>query len=267
MPNWMRILGLTSLEEPRGVRADFCESCLTIGPHWAFDAPPDLSSKGGRDRTTGKQESFQLCQICAARTSLPERIILAPRQAAAEMQIDELLERTHPELGDAEGITRIQTQMETIGNSRSRKIQAMSAFAFSQQDLANDLLRLASIRAGGLLLVILPVGVKLFRNSPAIAVGSMLGMGLALTVYRLWIVPRLVRAELKPAWVRLLSAAGVRFDELSDYLRNQRGRFPLVAWLMKSPGIRILEDPRQLQQEPGTLRAGIDFLPPPRSRF
>ncbi len=259
--SWLaKLLGFGSLSDPRGVRADFCDFCLTISPHWAYDRAAALE-KGSGDSSVAASGSFQLCQICSAKSPLPIGSILMPRAAAQGLDIEDLIEQTNPLLFEAEETERIAYQIAQINSLEERRQLALQAFARGQEDLAMDTFRLADLRIWGGLFLALAIGVKLLRRfiRPGALVFSLVVP--ALLVYRFAIVPRLVRANLRPAWIRLLTGTPVSFGELADFLQANRQRFPRTAKLLRAREYRLLGDDGLLHRDPLALQPGRDFLP------
>ena len=261
----IKILGLGGYSEPRGVRAEFCDHCLAIGPHWVYAVEEGSNSAKSGERPEGF-DSYQLCQICSAKSFLPPQIIVASRTVAKELNIDDLISRTNPELSEDASIERIQTQLEQFKFEETRKVSAMTAFAYSQHDLASDMFRLADIRIWGTLFVFMPPSFKFLpKLGPRLLICISIGAVL-MALYRYLIVPRRVRAILEPAWIRLLTGSEIKFSELTSFVESQKGNFRKTFWLLRSPTISGLQDRLHLDKSPAALRPGIDFLPPPKSR-
>lgn len=256
----MKLLGFGSLSEPRGVRAEFCDFCTTIGPHWAYD----LSTLQKNDQATLERNnsgSFQLCQICSARTALPERVILMPRQSAAGLDIEQLIEKTNPELFEEGQTERIANRLAANQTLEARKQLALQAFARAQEDLATDTLRLADLRIWGGLFIAVAIFFRVLRRIPK-GGGVLLSLViLSVLIYRFLIVPRLIRINQRAAWIRLLSGTTISFGELANFLNASRDRFPRTNWLLKAKEYRSLGDDGYLFRDPNALKAGHDFLP------
>jgi|GEM_PF-4949396 len=256
----MKLLGFGSLSEPRGVRAEFCDFCTTIGPHWAYDLSAiQKNDKPSFDRNNNG--SFQLCQICSARTALPERVILMPRASATGLDIEQLIERTNPALFDEGQAERIANRLAANQTAEARKQLALQAFARAQEDLATDTLRLADLRIWGGLFIGFAIFFRVLRRIPR-------GGGLLLflvifgvLIYRFLIVPRLVRINQRPAWIRLLTGTTISFGELFGFLKANRDRFPRTNWLLKAKEYRSLGDDGYLFRDANALKTGHDFLP------
>ena len=213
--SWLaKLLGFSSLSDPRGVRADFCDYCLTISPHWAYDRAAALIQQAGTDPLRGAGDSFQLCQICCSKSPLPEGSILMPQRAAASAEIEQLIDQTNPGLYDESETERIAQQLSVMQSPAERKQLALQAFARSQEDLANDTFRLADVRIWGGIGLILYFGLKALRRVPRLAIVLFSLLVPALILYRFYFVPRLVRTNQRPAWIRLLTGTAISFGVL-----------------------------------------------------
>jgi len=260
--SWLaKLLGFSSLSDPRGVRADFCDYCLTISPHWAYDRAAALIQQAGTDPLRGAGDSFQLCQICCSKSPLPEGSILMPQRAAASAEIEQLIDQTNPGLYDESETERIAQQLSVMQSPAERKQLALQAFARSQEDLANDTFRLADVRIWGGIGLILYFGLKALRRVPRLAIVLFSLLVPALILYRFYFVPRLVRTNQRPAWIRLLTGTAISFGELADFLRSHRQKYPRTARLLRSREYRTLGDDGLLHRDPLALQPGRDFLP------
>lgn len=259
--SWLaKLLGFGSLSDPRGVRADFCDYCLTISPHRAYDRAVALQ-QGGGDPLRGAAGSFQLCQICCAKSALPNGSILMPPRSAAQIEIEELIEQTNRGLYEEEQTKRIAGQLALIQSSAERKQMALQAFARGQEDLATDTFRLADIRIWGAIGLAIFFGLRSLRRIPRLAIALLCLLVPAMILYRFYFVPRLVRSNQRGAWIRLLTGTGIGFGDLEEFLRTNRQRFPRTARLLKAREYRALGDDGLLHRDPEALQPGRDFLP------
>lgn len=263
--SWLaKLLGFGSLNDPRGVRADFCDFCTTISPHWAYDRAAALQQSGSAQYERNRGGSFQLCQICCAKSELPAASILMPRQSAQEIDIEELIEQTNPALfGEAE-TERIAARLAVRLSQEDRRLLALQAFARAQEDLATDTFRLADLRIWGGLFIVLAVFFRILRRIARGGGALLLLLITAVLIYRFVFVPRLVRVNQRPAWIRLLTGASINFGDLATFLEENRTRFPRTANLLKAREYRSLGDDGLLQRDPAALQPGRDFLPAAR---
>ncbi len=260
--SWLaKLLGFSSLSDPRGVRADFCDYCLTISPHWVYDRAAALLQQTGTDPLRGPSESFQLCQICCSKSPLPPGSILMPQRTAAATEIDELIDQTNPTLYEEQETERISQQLSVMQSPAERKQLALQAFARSQEDLATDTFRLADIRIWAGAGLALYFGLKTLRRLPRLAVTFFALLVPGLVLYRFYFVPRLVRVNQRPAWIRLLTGTAISFGELEEFLSSHRQKFPRTARLLRSREYRTLGDDGLLHRDPLALKPGRDFLP------
>lgn len=260
--SWLaKLLGFSSLSDPRGVRADFCDYCLTISPHWAYDRAVALQQPAGGDPLRGGAGSFQLCQICCAKSPLPAGSILMPSRSAAAAEIEELIDQTNPGLYEESETERMAQQLSVLQSPAERKQLALQAFARGQEDLATDTFRVADIRIWGGAGLALWFGLKSLRRVPRLTVGLLTLLVLAVFLYRFYFVPRMVRTNQRPAWIRLLTGTAISFGELEEFLRSNRQKFPRTARLLSARDYRALGDDGLLHRDARALRPGRDFLP------
>lgn len=261
--SWLaKLLGFNSLSEPRGVRAEFCDYCLTISPHWAYDQSAVLQKPSNHDDPLrGAAGSFQLCQICCAKSPLPAGSILMPKQAAAKAEIEELIDHTNPNLYEENETERIARQLTVMQSPAERKQLALQAFARGQEDLATDTVRVADIRIWGAAGLALWFGLKSLRRVPRLTVGLLTLLVLAVFLYRFYFVPKMVRVNQRPAWIRLLTGTAISFGELEDFLRANRQKFPRTSRLLRAREYRSLGDDGLLHRDSFALQPGRDFLP------
>lgn len=185
-----------------------------------------------------------------------------PRQLAAGMEIEELIEKTNPGLFDEGETERIAERLAVNQSPEARKLLALQAFVRAQEDLATDTFRLADLRIWSGLFIGLAVFFRVLRR---LARGGGGGLFLILLggvlFYRFYVVPRLVRVNQRPAWIRLLTGTTISFVELANFLTANKSRFPRTNRLLRAREFRALGDAGYLFRDTNALQAGHDFLP------
>lgn len=259
------LLEIVELWRPRlplGVRAAFCSYCLCLSKHRIYDNP-SLNWRRAVGSDFRDWARYQVCPVCQSRSPHRRRDRFVDPLTAENMSIEQLWEQTSSDERARTSVAEIERELTEHSQKRQRQITAMTGAAFALHDVVVERKRIVDKVMMTAMLFGSIVLLAIIVNWP-MAIALLIALFPSAFWARMMAERRFVQRELSPMLRGFFAVMGISEDAFVAFVAEKRSRLSALWSALRTLRAGTPRSRLQVELHEPSLRAGIDYLAPPR---